>query len=338
MIYLNYLSIIPMKLDKKTRRLLFELDRNSRASVAALARKISLPEETVRYRVRTLFDEGIITTCYPVVGVGNLGMSIHKVMLKLHKAGEAKIDALAKFLVQHPLTNWVARFDGVFDLGCTLWIQDLSELVEFIDQLKRSFHAHIKTISHAVNIVTEIFPRDHLLHARRSSLTAAVCSSAVPFEKQFKFDQHDWALLKCLANDARMSLADMSRSMNVGVETVQRRLTGLENSKVISGYRIVLDHEKAGYLSYYLLLYLNHVSTERLNAFLNHLRANGCVVYMIKMLGAWDYDVSVELPDVAAYRRFMFDLSEHFSDVIRESESLVTWQVMKFSIMPPRHI
>jgi DNA-binding Lrp family transcriptional regulator len=126
--------------------------------------------------------------------------------------------------------------------------------------------------------------------------------------------------------------------MQVSMETVQRRLRRLEESKVISGYRIVLDHEKAGYLSYYLLLYLNHVSKERLNAFLTHLRAQGCVVYMIKMLGAWDYDVSVELPDVASYRRFMMDLTEHFSDVIRELESLVTWQVMKFSIMPPRKL
>jgi Lrp/AsnC family leucine-responsive transcriptional regulator len=327
-----------MKLDKKTRQLLFELDRNSRASVAALARKVSLPEETVRYRVRTMFDEGLITTCYPVVGVGNLGMSIHKVMLKLHKAGEAKIGALAKFLVEHPLTNWVARFDGVFDLGCTLWVQDLSELVDFIEELKGRFHAHIKTISHAVNIVAEFYPRDHLLHSKRSKGDSAVYSSSVPLEKRFEFDAHDWALLKCLANDARMSISDMSRSMQVSMETVQRRLRRLEESKVISGYRIVLDHEKAGYLSYYLLLYLNHVSKERLNAFLTHLRAQGCVVYMIKMLGAWDYDVSVELPDVASYRRFMMDLTEHFSDVIRELESLVTWQVMKFSIMPPRKL
>jgi hypothetical protein len=52
------------------------------------------------------------------------------------------------------------------------------------------------------------------------------------------------------------------------------------------------------------------------------------------MLGAWDYDISIELEDALEYRTFMIDLMKRFSDIIRDSHTLNTWEVAKFSILP----
>jgi Lrp/AsnC family transcriptional regulator, leucine-responsive regulatory protein len=323
-----------VKIDKLSRKILFELDRNSRSSAASIARKLKATEETVRYRLKSLIEHGVISTFYPVVEAGLIGMSVHKLMFKLQKADENKIQEMGEFIRKHPKVNWVARFDGSYDLGCTLWIGRTREVSDFIEELRDRFHNFIKSFSYAVNINAEFFPRDYLVNDRRSSRAAAY-SSYKDRRRDIELDHIDWEVLQSVATNARAPITDIAESIGMSGETVQRRLGSLEKRGVISGYRLDMDPERAGVLSYYILLYLNYVSPERMSSMLQYLRAHPHVVYMIKMLGEWDYDLSVEVPDVPAYRSFMLDLTKKFSDVIRDNETLISWKVMKFGIMPP---
>lgn len=323
-----------MKIDKIQRRLLLALDRNARISLANLARELKISEETARYRLKNLLDQKIVTNCYPVVDVGLLGISVHKLMMKLHRADETQIGSLANYLIAHHTVNWVARFDGRFDLGCTLWIKHLREVSDFIEALRERFHNCIKSIDYAVNVDAEFFPRDYLVHNRRIVRRAAAYSSYQHTPDKFHVDQTDWSVLRLLAANARISSAEISKELNLAPGTVQRRLGILEKKGVVNGYRLAIDHEKISALSYYILLYLNYVSPARMHLLLQHLRSHPNVVYVIKMLGQWHYDLSVEFPDVESYRSFMMELMKKFSDIIRETETLLTWKVMKFGIMP----
>lgn len=326
---------MPRSIEIKQRRLLYELDLNPRASFAQLSKTLRIPEETVRYRTSKLLSEGIAQTFYPVISVGRLGMSIHKLMFKLHNVTDSRLRAMLDFLAAHRQVNWVAQFDGSYDLGCTVWIRELGELAQLLDETRRRFYAQIKEISYAVNMHAEFFPRDYLIRSKRSLANRAIYSSSNEDVSRTTLDSHDMQILKLLSLDARQSIAELARAMNVAHETARTRLQRLERNGIITGYRMVLNHEAVGMLSYYLLLKLHSVANERLDALLRFLRAHPAVVYMIRMVGGWDYDVSIEVENVQAYRHFRREVGNHFADVVREAESLVSWKVEKFSILPP---
>lgn len=322
------------KLDKTSKRVLFALDSNARQSLNGIAKRLSLPEATVRYRVRALEEEGVIQQAYPVFGAGRVGMSVHKFMFRLHKASENEITKLSTHLVQHARVNWVARFDGNFDLGCTLLVTHVGDVSRFLDEVRRTFHAQVKLLAYAVNLHAEFFPRDYLVREKRPAGGGASYFSYADKGETVSMDTIDRSILQALADDARMGMTAVAERAKVTLDTATRRLRRLEKNGVITGYRIAVDHHQLQRTSYYLLLYLNFVSAERLEAMLAYLRTNAAVVYIIKMLGEWDYDVSIELENQAAYRTFMTELLKRFSDVIKDSHTLTTWQVEKFSILP----
>ena len=49
--------------DLKDKRLLYELDCNSRQTIQQLAKKIGLSKDAVKYRMNKLINEGIIKSC-----------------------------------------------------------------------------------------------------------------------------------------------------------------------------------------------------------------------------------------------------------------------------------
>lgn len=324
-----------MVIDLLDRKLLYALDANARESFAAISRTLRAPEETIRYRYRKLVEEGVINRCYPVIDVGLLGITVHKLMLKLTGVNEQQVGKIAKQIASHPDVNWVCTFDGGYQLGVTLWGERVRSIVDFIDELRGRFHTQIGGTSYAVNIDAEFFARSYFNERNSGPRKAATYGAYARSDSEPELDEMDWSILRLLAADARTPVARISDEVRLSAVAVARRIDRLERSGVIAGYRIVVDNERFGNLNYYLLVYLNSGSAAATAKLLDYLRAHHSVVYLIRMLGAWDLDICIEVPDAHAYRRFIMELTREFSQLIRHYETLFTLQLHKFSIMPP---
>lgn len=60
-------------------------------------------------------------------------------------------------------------------------------------------------------------------------------------------DPTDWAILAELQNDARMSLSELGRRVNLSASATTERVRRLESVGVITGYRADVDLTKVGY-------------------------------------------------------------------------------------------
>ena len=56
-----------VKIDLKDRKILYELDLNSRQSLTAIGKKVGLKKDVVSYRIKKLEDEGIIKNYYAFI-------------------------------------------------------------------------------------------------------------------------------------------------------------------------------------------------------------------------------------------------------------------------------
>ncbi|WP_369234515.1 Lrp/AsnC family transcriptional regulator [Streptomyces sp. R21] len=60
-------------------------------------------------------------------------------------------------------------------------------------------------------------------------------------------DDVDWAIIDELQREARISLSELGRRVNLGSSATTERVRQLEAMGVISGYRAVVDLSKVGY-------------------------------------------------------------------------------------------
>lgn len=318
-------------LDQLDCALLHQLDVDFRQSSAAIARTLNQAEETVRYRMRSLVERSTIVSSLTIINAGLLGYNYFKVLIKLQNPREETVQKIERFLIDTPEVNWVARCETLYDIAFTIRVRRITDLDLFVDELKKKFHAVIKTLTFAINVEVDFLPRDFLVGTERPRRRESAYTS--PREER-PLDVTDLQILKLLSRDARMSLRSLAKECHCTDETVGDRLLRLEQERVITGYRLVLDCANCGILNYYMLLYLNQLSPERLNKLREFLRAEPALTYYIKAIGPWDYELNLEVFEAQDFQAFVASLTNSFSDLIRDWQAFPVSKVHKLTISP----
>ncbi|RIL10542.1 MAG: hypothetical protein DCC75_04160 [Proteobacteria bacterium] len=83
-----------------------------------------------------------------------------------------------------------------------------------------------------------------------------------------------------------------------------------------------------------MFIFLNYASKARIEAFVEYCRLQPSIVYLIKALGEWDYELNIEVADAAAFRSLMMDLTRRFADIVRDYYALPVAELCKFTGMP----
>ena len=92
-----------IKLDLKDKKILYELDKNSRQSYSQLAKKVYLSQEATRYRVNRLIQNKVIFKFFTKIDVSKLGLTFYKVLIKFHNINEQKKEEIIHYLVKQPI-------------------------------------------------------------------------------------------------------------------------------------------------------------------------------------------------------------------------------------------
>jgi DNA-binding Lrp family transcriptional regulator len=315
------------KIDKRDRRLLLELDRNCRRPLKDLAKIVGGAIETTRYRIERLQTLGVIKNFLTVIDGGRVNFYYYKVFLKLYNVSEKEINKIIQDLVDDPRICWVVRVDGSFDIGFTPRVQNPREQSEIFDKFRRKYAKHIKRWTLSVNLHMDFFARDYLVSESRRSNPLGSYSSDKP---TFVLDRSGDLVLTELAKAPRSSARSISDRTGLSIEVVLNRIKTFEKEKVIVRYSLVTNTDILQHVNFYVLIYLNHINAEREQAFLRSCQSQPNIVYMIKSLGEWDYELSIEAPTVAKYREVMMTLSREFSDIIQEYNGMMVERLAKY--------
>jgi hypothetical protein len=98
---------MPPSLDTYDRRILFELDCDSRRPLSELSRRVRLGRDLVISRLERMHSSGVLRGCSALINPYKLGYTIYKTYLKL-EANRERWSKLVAFLNAHPNTFWLA--------------------------------------------------------------------------------------------------------------------------------------------------------------------------------------------------------------------------------------
>ncbi len=123
------------ELDELDVNILRILQLNSRIPFSELARKLEVPEATVRYRVKKLVDKGVIKGFYTLLDPRKVGLPFSVIVLA--DVDPEHLDQVFDSLKEMPEATHVFKLTGKYNIVAIFHARDM-EHVSRIDEAVRS--------------------------------------------------------------------------------------------------------------------------------------------------------------------------------------------------------
>lgn len=309
----------PIKLDKKDKLLMQELEKNSRASLNEIGKRIGLSGEVVDYRIRRLRNSGIISRLYAEPDTQKLGLTTYRLYLKMENLGDAAEQEFLDYLLSNPGVQWYAEFEGEWDYTVRYALAGQKDFKRELDSLISKFGKHIKAKDVVISAYQAYLPATYLTGAER-----AVRRLDMDFDgKTVRLDEADRKMLSCLSEDSRMTSVEMGKRAKLSPDAVQYRLKKLVSEGAIAFFGAWFDRRKLGYEYYKVLLWLqfaNEGDEKRLVRYCEH---HPNVVFVNRVLGGWDLEIDMDAKNSAEIHEIVKGLEARFSPMIRDHATLV---------------
>ena len=130
-------------LDLKDRKILYELDLNSRQSFQEIGRKVRLSKETVFHRIKKLEEQGIIQKYSTMVDVGKLGYMNFRIFLKFQNITSVKEQEITNYLEKSEIVGWFVTVEGNWDLNIWALCKSIGEFNGFWESFNRKYQNYI---------------------------------------------------------------------------------------------------------------------------------------------------------------------------------------------------
>jgi Lrp/AsnC family leucine-responsive transcriptional regulator len=310
------------KLDLKDRRLLYELELDSRQSFGDLAKKLRLSKNTIAYRIHNLEKEGIIKKFYAVIDVGKLGYINFRVYLKLQNVTPMKEKEIIDFLVAKKCVNWVVSIDGDYNLGFHVLSREIKEMNEVWMELLEKYVNYVD--ERLLTIVTKKshYSRSFLINSKENENETVYLTEP----KKPEVDEIDKGILELLAKNARIPIIEIASTLKITSKTVIARIKKLENDRVIVSYKTGFNLSKLGYEQFRLILRLHNTTKERISSLIQHANVHPNIISHSEVLGGDDFEMDVEVNDLSALRKIIDEIKDKFADIIQAHKTMQFYQ------------
>jgi DNA-binding Lrp family transcriptional regulator len=316
-----------VKLDLKDKKILFELDKNSRQSNSEIAKRVGLNKNTVNYKINRMTQEGVIKGYYSVIDSSKLGYFSIRIYLKFFNTNQEDEKKMIEWLNNQKIVGVLAKIETIYDLVIMCWVKSIYEFEDFLQEFKKKFRKHFW--QEKVHIFSKVlhFKRKYLLSQKKEYNEEP---ETIGGKETSDFDELDLKILRLLAKNARMPLIDISTKLKTPERTIAFRIKQLEKKKIIQGYRINLELQKIGFEYYKLNFILNDFSKyEELE---NFCKIHENVIYIDKTLEELDFEIDVEIKDKQELLRLISEIKEKFS--VRNVDILEFKEYIKLESIP----
>lgn len=306
-------------MDKLDRKILQVLDWQGREPVSTIAKQVGSNKDVAAYRIKKLEQDGIIVRYFPIIDMGRLGYITSRLYFDLEEMTADDEKAFVTFLDKTIKASLIFRMDYPYRYGIFLWTPCVYDVEDIIKKIKQHLGRILVRYHHSVICSLHQYPKDYLFGKKHHDTEIRLA----PQEKE-NVDKDDLAILRQLANNARISTVDIADHTKIPQTTVSSKIKQLEKRKIILGYRAEIDFIKLGFMNYFLEIYLG--TNDDLKQIEQWAGACLHVVWLQKIIGACDIEIEVEVKDRTALEILLNELRQRFPNI----RKIVFWsQVYK---------
>jgi len=299
------------KIDLKDKRILYELDVNSRQSFRNIGRKVGLSKDVVASRVKKLKESGIIIRFFAYYDILQLGYNFLRFYFKFqYVTPDIKKEIINHFMSNDYVNNMFST-EGSYDLGVLMKVEKISDIYPLWRKTLEKYGDYFSMQIFSAYMGELIYGHGFLLEGMEKP-------RRTPLRKNLgkvKIDDLDLEILKLLVVDSRIPTVEIAKKLNSNVTTINSRIQRLIKSKVILGFSVELDIDKLGYQTWKVDFYLSEYT--KLNQIVQYLEKNPLLYCVDYTIGYADLEIEINVRDNSQLHDIIEDLHAKFPKIIR---------------------
>jgi len=314
---INYrLNMAKYLLKEQDRKIISFLDGESRISINKLAKRVHLSKDGVNYRLKKLFNEGIITRCFAEINVAKLGLIIGKVALQFQNLDDKKADEIFEYLKKSTKIPWVVYCSGRWDCIFGLFVKDIYETQEVLNNLSERYGKHI--LSKEVLVEPEYYVVGRGWPTNPKNRIIAKIGGKV----EDLADGLDKKIIEVLAKNCRTPIINIAVSLKQSAGTIINRIKNLEKKGIIQNYFIGLNLDKIEMEFCKAFVYLQNPAKKEYGLLVDYCLKHPNVTAISKMVGAWEMEIEMEVKNFDEFYRIMNQIKSQFKEVVKSYEAV----------------
>ncbi len=329
------------KLDMLDRKILAELDVNSRSSSSAIGKKVSLSKGTVKYRIKRLTDMGYVNKFCIAANLSLLGFQYYEIFMRLHKFTPELEQQILGFMEKEFSCLSLRIMEGTNNLVLLSVFRNQNELRDFIRRFTQAFGNYLleKDISNVTRV--HRFRHRFLLESRMAKMSHAekmLIAKSKTFDVAIEnpvhepIDKTDEEIIRLLTKNARTKINDISQKLRIDRKKVKYRIKRMEKRGILVSYTFSLDLHKLGMELVQVNMNLKDSSLiPHLIGFFNE--TDACLSSH-EMLGKSDLSVDLAVKNERALNKILEDFRKRFTDCCINYDVMRVYQEYLFSSSP----
>jgi len=316
-------------MDLCDKKILYELDRDSRQSNKQIAKKVRLSEQVIGNRIKNLVEKNIIDYFYVRINPYLLGYMHVKIYLRLQNIISEKEEELLKDMNEQKNIFWVASLRGKYDLVVSIYVKNISEFTESYEKIFEKWKSYILERNVIILEKASTYTKAYLQELKKSE--EIIYGSGK--ENIVKLDNLDKGLLRLMNKNGRMSYVELANKLDVSPDTIGYRINSLMKKKVITGFGTKINFKKFGIKYQILFLKLQGMNLSKYNRMKSLALFNKNIIVYIKTIG--DHDVELEIESESDdIDNLMKDLKNDFVNEIKNYELLEVTKEYRLTYFP----
>lgn len=320
-----------INLDKLDRKILYELDLNSRIHTTKLAKNLKVSREVADYRIKRLIDKRYIRTLYTHIHSEKFGYTSYRIYFKIKGMNKEEETKLIEYFCNHKNVFWVLSCNGAYDLIIHVAAKDVYKLNSIMQEFFQKYDQYF--ISKDITISTKLYD------FKKTFLGGASITNPEPevygFEKEFlKLDKKDSEILRLLSNNARIQVTEIAKRIKITSSAVIYRIKELERKKVITGYSCTINSPLLGLAYGKIFLTINFGDDKKMKELHQFCSQHKNIIRALYCIGHWDFEIDVMTERTAHFHKLLKEIKDRFSAIIRNCDSAIISQSYKFDHFP----
>ncbi|MBU1622929.1 MAG: Lrp/AsnC family transcriptional regulator [Nanoarchaeota archaeon] len=313
------------KLDLLGRKILTELDQDSRQPFSQIAKKVRASRTVVEYRVKKLIESGIIVSLSAFVDPAKFGLTSWKVYLQFHNKNKEVQEQINNFLLEEKKVWWAIKCEGNFDLMLLVLTQSVHEFYEFLSNFQSKFSKHEARIEITTHINPDFFSRGYFLD-KESKKACPTFLKEPTFEKLNKIDIK---ILKILIKNSRTPSTEIATKLKTTARIVNYRIKDLLKRNIITHFRLILNVNKIEMDYYKVMIQLKDLTKEKERKLKKFLELHPNIINYSNSWGSWEIEFETEIENYKKLTELINNVRNEFSDIIKKIEFVLIYEELK---------
>ncbi|MCX8163172.1 MAG: Lrp/AsnC family transcriptional regulator [Candidatus Micrarchaeota archaeon] len=324
------------ELSKIDKYLIYFLSLNCRMKLTKIAKFLNTSPARVKYHYNNLIKNNFFYKFLTLVDYRRLGFNAYSIYYRLKDQTEEEYEQIIEKIKKIPSVADILECEGVYNFHVTLLEKNMYNAAQNILLIRQILENLIIDEVILIYLRSELFDRKLFLELEKEQkLKHFKVSQRIliidELEETIELNKEEEKLLAAIANNAELSIKELSQKTGLSPSKVATTLKRLEREKVIKGYIAKLNPNIENLEYFRVLVKLRNISPSKRNQFLDYLFSHPQIYRCLLTFGEYDLTYDARVKNIVELRKILSEVYSKFRNEIVKQDWIKIYKIIAYT-------